>query len=314
MIRVRNLTKRFGAVTAVNDVSFDVEEGQVVGFLGPNGAGKTTTLRILTCFLPATSGSASVAGFDVLTQSLEVRRRIGYLPESAPLYPEMRVREYLQFRAKLHGLNRAERDAAISKATERCWLEAFVDRPIGQLSKGMRQRVGLADALLHEPAVVVLDEPTIGLDPSQIRETLKMIQELSEHHTILFSSHILPQVEQICNGVIIITQGRIVAQGAPDRLRAEKIAGSRLIADVQGPAEEVEKAVRGVGGVERVERTTRDGWHRLSISTRSNQDVREGVFKLVSSKGWSLREIRREVASLEDYYLKITSGQTADAP
>ena len=307
MIRVRDLVKCYGAITAVDGISFDVEKGQVVGFLGPNGAGKTTTIRILTCFQPATAGSASGGEFDVLTQSMEVRKRIGYLPESAPLYPEMRVREYLQFRAKLHALEPADRRHAIGRVIDRCQLADFADRPIGQLSKGMRQRVGLADAMLHDPDVLILDEPTIGLDPSQIRESLNLIRELSRRHTILFSSHILPQVERICDEVIIISRGRIVAHGAPKKLGEEKAAGSRLIAEIKGPADEVEKSVKALAGVGAVERQTRDGWHRLSIRTGGTKDVREGIFKLVSGRGWSLREIRREVASLEDYYLKITS-------
>jgi len=196
MIQVRNLTKRYGSLLAVDDITFDVDRGGVVGFLGPNGAGKTTTLRILSCYQPATGGSADIAGFDVFKDSMEVRRRVGYLPESTPLYPEMRVREYLHFRGKLRGLTYPQRVDAIKRVTERCWLSEFVDRPIGQLSKGMRQRVGLADAIMHDPEVLILDEPTIGLDPAQIRETRNLIKELGERHTVLLSSHILPEVEQ----------------------------------------------------------------------------------------------------------------------
>jgi ABC-2 type transport system ATP-binding protein len=309
MIRVQNLVKRFGLVTAVDGISFGVGEGKIVGFLGPNGAGKSTTIRILTCFLPATRGAASIGGFDVFTQSMEVRKRIGYLPESAPLYPEMRVNEYLQFRGKLHGLSPAARETAMDRVVQRCWLGDFVRRPIGQLSKGMRQRVGLADALLHDPDVLILDEPTVGLDPTQIRESLSLIRELSGRHTILFSSHILPQVEQICDEVIIINRGRIVAQGAPRQLAAEKVAGSRLIAELQGPADEVAKAIGALAGVAGVDLETQDSWHRLAIRTHGKEDARESVFKLASERGWSLREIRREVGSLEDYYLRITSGQ-----
>ncbi len=308
MIRVRNLAKRFGVVTAVDSISFDVEKGQVVGFLGPNGAGKTTTMRILTGYQPATAGSASVAGYDVLRQSLEVRRCIGYLPESAPLYPEMRVREYLRFRSKLHGMSAARAAKAIESVAARCWLSEFVDRPIGQLSKGMRQRVGLADAILHDPQVLILDEPTAGLDPTQIRESLSLIRELSDQHTVLFSSHILPQVEQICDEVIIISRGRIVAHGAPRKLGEEKAAGSRLIAEIRGPGAEIERAVGALAGVEAVERQTHDGWERLTIRSRGGDDIREKVYQLASSKGWGLREIRRELDSLEDYYMRITSG------
>ena len=215
MIRVTNLTKRYGARTAVDRVSFHVEKGSIVGFLGPNGAGKSTTIRVLTAYLPATSGSASVAGFDVFSQSMEVRRRIGYLPESAPLYPDMRVREYLHFRGKLRGMDLARRTSAIGSVVDRCRLGEFIDRPIGQLSKGMRQRAGLADAIMHDPEVLILDEPTIGLDPTQIRETRNLIKDLGARHTILISSHILHEIEQICSKAIIIASGRIVSTGSP---------------------------------------------------------------------------------------------------
>ncbi|MHC4234810.1 MAG: ABC transporter ATP-binding protein [Planctomycetota bacterium] len=309
MIRVKNLTKRFGAVTAVDDITFHVEEGEIVGFLGPNGAGKTTTLRILTCFHPADSGSASVMGFDVFHQSMQVRRNIGYLPESAPLYPEMRAREYLDFRAKLHGMSRPDRQTAIARVTERCWLGEFIDRPIGQLSKGMRQRIGLADALVHDPKVLVLDEPTIGLDPTQIRETRLLIKELGQRHTILLSSHILHEVEQTCNRTIIIKAGRIVARGSPEELRQRISAESRLIAEIKGPEGEVKQGVAGLQGVAGVECTAAGDWSRLAIEPSDKADVREDLFKLAAQKGWSLREIRREVASLEDYFVKIVAEQ-----
>lgn len=312
MITVKNLTKRYGPIFAVNGISFDVEEGTVVGFLGPNGAGKSTTIRILTCYQPATSGHATIAGYDVFTQSLEVRRHVGYLPESAPLYPEMRVREYLHFRGKLHGLDRAERVAAIQRVTERCWLGDFIDRPIGQLSKGMRQRVGLADAMLHDPKVLVLDEPTIGLDPNQIQEQRRLIKELGQRHTVLFSSHTLSEVERICTKVIIIASGKIVASGTPEKLRDSVSAGSRLIAEVQGPAEEVRRGIGGLAGVRHVDMEARDGWNRLTIDAGEGTDVREAVFRLTASRGWALREMRREVASLEDYFVKITAEQRMD--
>jgi ABC-2 type transport system ATP-binding protein len=309
MIRVTNLTKRFGPVLAVDDISFEVEQGGIVGFLGPNGAGKTTTLRILTCFQPATSGTGSIGGFDVFKDSMEVRRRVGYLPESAPLYPEMRVREYLGFRSKLHRLTHPERTKAIRRVTERCWLGDFIHRPIGQLSKGMRQRVGLADAILHNPEVLILDEPTIGLDPAQIRETRNLIRELGQDHTILLSSHILPEVEQTCSRAIIISAGRIVASGSPQELRDQLSAEARVIAEMRGPADEIEKETRTLEGVESVEASSSDGWVRLAIEPKPDRDVREELFRLTTAKGWSLRELRREGATLEDFFIQVTAQQ-----
>jgi len=309
MIRVTNLTKRYGSVLAVDNVSFHVEAGTIVGFLGPNGAGKTTTIRILACYLPATSGSASIAGHDVFTDSIAVRRLIGYLPESAPLYPEQRVREYLHFRGKLRGMSHAERDKRIDVVASRCWLRDFIDRPIWQLSKGMRQRVGLADAILHDPEVLILDEPTIGLDPTQIRETRNLIKELGDRHTILLSSHILSEVEQVCSHTIIIAAGRIVASGSPQDLRARFSAQMRVLAEVRGPREEVEKGVRALEGVRNVELSLVDGWVRLRVEARPDCDVREPLFRLTSSKGWSMREMRREGASLEDFFVEVTAGR-----
>ncbi len=309
MIQVQNLSKRYGSFKAVDGISFHVKEGEIVGFLGPNGAGKTTTIRILTCFLPADSGSASVTGHDVFGESMQVRSNIGYLPESAPLYPEMRVREYLNFRGKLHHMGRAVREQAIARVVKSCWLGDFVDRLIGQLSKGMRQRVGLSDALIHDPKVLVLDEPTVGLDPTQIRETRNLIAGLGERHTILLSSHILHEVEQVCTRTIIINKGRIVASGSPAELRTQVGAESRLIAEIKGPEAEVRQAVSALNGVGEVEIRAVDGWNRLGIEPTNGADVRESVFKLAADRGWSLREMRREVASLEDFFVKITAEQ-----
>lgn len=305
MIEVKNLTKFFGKRCAVDQVSFRVEEGEIVGFLGPNGAGKSTTIRVITCYLPATSGSASVCGHDVFTESLAVRRLIGYLPENVPLYPEMRSREYLNFRGKLHGLDRAERQAAIARVTERCWLGEVIDRPIGQLSKGYRQRLGLADALLHDPKVLILDEPTTGLDPAQIRETRSLIRELASKHTILMCSHILPEVEATCQRTIIINHGKIVASGSPAELR-ERIGGdSRLIAEVKGPNDEIVAGIKGLSGVTELHSEQNNGWTRLTLSTSS--DLREEIYKLSAQKKWSIRELRREIATLEDYFVKIVA-------
>lgn len=312
MIEVKNLTKRFGPISAVDGITFSIDAektGNIVGFLGPNGAGKSTTIRVLTCYQPATSGSATVAGYDVFTESMQVRRSIGYLPENAPLYPEMRVREYLHFRGKLHRMTRPQRDQAIKRVTEQCRLGEFIDRPSGQLSKGMRQRVGLADALLHDPKVLFLDEPTIGLDPTQIRETRQVIMELGNRHVVFLSSHILHEVEQICSHAIVIANGKIVASGSPGDLRQRISAGSRLIAEIKGAPDQVRDAISAIEGVGSVSLETVDGWNRLTIEANGSCDVREDVFKLASAKGWSLREMRREVASLEDFFIKITAEQ-----
>ncbi|MBI5765013.1 MAG: ATP-binding cassette domain-containing protein [Planctomycetes bacterium] len=312
MIRVQNLTKVYSNRKAVDGISFSIEEGEIVGFLGPNGAGKTTTLRILTCYMPATSGHASVAGHDVFTDSMAVRRVVGYLPESTPLDMNMRVREYLTFRGKIRGLDRAQREAAIRRVTELCWLGDFIDRPIHQLSKGMKQRVGLGDALLHDPKVLILDEPTIGLDPTQIRETRNLIHHLAKKHTVLLSSHILPEVEATCERTIIIAGGKIVASGTPAELKERIRGGSRLIAEVTGSGSDVKDALKGVNGVEKVETSADDGWQRVTIETKRGADPREDIFKIIKQKGWSLRELRLEVGSLEEFFVQIVAQQMAD--
>ncbi len=314
MIEVSHLTKYYGALKAVDDISFGVSEGQVVGFLGPNGAGKSTTLRILTGFMPANRGRARVAGYDVFSQSMEVRRRVGYLPESTPLYPEMRAREYLKFRARLKGVPAVEIPRRIAAVVSRCWLSEFVERPIGQLSKGMRQRVGLADALIHDPQVLFLDEPTIGLDPTQVRETRSLIAELAEQHTVMLSSHILSEVEMICGQVIIIVRGKLVAQGPPAELSARLSGSSQLIAEVQGAADEVAAAIQQIAGVSRASGQVVDGWCRLRIDTAPGHDIRARVARTVADRGWPLREIRHEVASLEDYFVKVVAEQSVSGP
>jgi ABC-2 type transport system ATP-binding protein len=312
MIRVQNLTKLYGDRRAVDGISFHIGEGEIVGFLGPNGAGKTTTLRILTCYMPATSGSASVAGYDVFTQSMAVRQVVGYLPESTPLDMNMRVREYLTFRGKIRGLDRGSREAAIRRVAEQCWLGDFIDRPISQLSKGMKQRVGLADALLHDPRVLILDEPTIGLDPTQIRETRNLIHHLAKKHTVLLSSHILPEVEATCERTIIIAGGRIVASGTPGELKERIRGGSRLIAEVSGEGGEVKQALSRVAGVSRVEAESENGWQRVTIETQRGGDPREEIFRVIKQKGWSLRELRLEVGSLEEFFVQIVAQQMQD--
>jgi ABC-2 type transport system ATP-binding protein len=309
MIQVKNLTKYFGPTLAVDNISFHIAKGEIVGFLGPNGAGKTTTIRILTTYIPASSGSARVGDHDVFTDSLAVRRMVGYLPESTPLYPEMRVREYLDFRGKLRAMGRAERANAVGRVAERCWLNDFIDRPIGQLSKGMKQRVGLADALLHSPPVLILDEPTIGLDPAQIRETRKLIKELARQHTVILCTHILPEVEMVCHRTIIIANGRIVASGSPDELRESVTGRSRLIAELRGSKDEIAAAIGKLDGVRHVDCELVGGWNRLAIETKDSTDLRESIVNLAGERKWPLREIRREVGSLEEFFVQITAEQ-----
>jgi ABC-2 type transport system ATP-binding protein len=308
VLRAEGLVKRFEGLTAVDGVSFGVRRGEVFGFLGPNGAGKTTTIRILTGYMPATSGAANVAGFDVFSQSLAARRQIGYLPESVPLYTDMRVREYLNFRAKLRGMSKPDRQKRLERVVEMCWLGEAVDRPIGQLSKGFRQRVGLADALIHDPKVLILDEPTIGLDPTQIREMRNLIRQLGGKHTVLLSSHILPEVEATCDRTIIIAAGRIVAQGTVEQLRHQILGGSRVIAELRGNGQQMRKDIAGLGGVRNVELQEQDGWNRLLIET-SGKDVREDVSQMAARKGWNLREIRLEVGSLEEFFVQVVARQ-----
>jgi len=302
LIDVQNLTKYYGSHCAVNGISFSVGEGEIVGFLGPNGAGKTTTLRVLTCYHPATSGAAQVAGYDVFGESMKVREQVGYLPESVPLYLEMRVREYLRFRAKLRGIPARERNAAIDRVAARVWISDVLKRPIAHLSKGYRQRVGLADALLHGPKVLILDEPTVGLDPAQIRETRSLIRELAQEHTVMFSSHILPEVEATCQRILIIHQGRIIASGTAAELRARGAEGKRVIADVKAGEGELVSAARSLDGVKEVRAASANGWTKLTISAA--RDVSEAVHGLCAGKGWPLRELRREDPTLEDFFVR----------
>jgi len=317
MIDVKHLTKWYGRVLAVDDISFQVEKGSIVGFLGPNGAGKSTTLKILTCYIPATSGKVTIAGFDVLGESLEVRRNIGYMPEAVPLYPEMRVNELLMFRAALRDIPRPERQAAVDRVAERCWLsrpENMMRRRVGELSRGYKQRVGLAEAMLHNPPVLVLDEPTIGLDPNQIRAMRELIQQLGEDHTIILSSHILAEVEQTCNHIIVIAGGRLVADGTPEELRKKVLGPSQVLAELKGaePAELV-AAVKALDGIRGVTDRRVGGWTRLLIECDGKSDRRSEVHRLVGEKGWQLRELRHTVGSLEDFFVQVTYEQNMQA-
>ena len=272
MIEVDNLVKWYGPVLAVDGVSFRIPQGEIVGFLGPNGAGKSTTLRILTGFMPATSGAARIAGHDVFGQSQAVRDRIGYLPESTPLYADMRVEEYLHFRGKLHGMRRGERVRRIGDVCERCELAGVRRRVIGRLSRGNRQRVGLAAALLHEPPVLILDEPTAGLDPNQITRVRRLIGELRGRHTVLLSTHILHEVEKTADRVIVIAAGRVVAQGTPDDLRRSAASEAHVVLEVKASVREVVEALNPLDAVEQV-KTSQDGpWCQAEITPRADQD------------------------------------------
>jgi ABC-2 type transport system ATP-binding protein len=302
MIQVENLTKYFGPVLAVDHITFEVDHAGVVGFLGLNGAGKTTTMRILTGYLPATSGIARVAGYDVMTESLGVRRNIGYLPESVPLYPEMRVDEYLHFRAKLKGVPRAERTRRVDYWLDRCRLREVRRRLLGTLSKGYRQRVGLADALVHDPKILILDEPTSGLDPQQIKESLTLIKELGERHTVLLSTHILPEVEAICDRVIIIARGRIGLSQTLEEIESEPA----ILIEVRGPADGVAAALRAVPNVVSVESLGgEDGVASFEVRTAEDVDLREGLSEAMLAKGWPVRRLERKRRRLEDAFFDV---------
>jgi gliding motility-associated transport system ATP-binding protein len=309
-IEVENLTKRYGARTAIDSISFTVPDGSVVGFLGPNGAGKSTTLRILTCFQPATSGTARVAGYDVFTQGHEVRENMCYLPESTPLDTEMRVRRYLEYRATIKGVARKERDRAVDQAMERCHVADVQDRIIGHLSKGYRQRVGLADALVHKPRVLILDEPTSGLDPNQVRDVRDLIKEIAGDTTILFSTHTIPWVEQVCTRVIVIHQGRIVREGTLDELRAEAAPWSRVEFHTNLP---VADALEVLGAFPRIlffENVTISGETSLRyLVDRTELDAsRAEVREALARRSGEMREERVAAGSLEDLFTTLTRG------
>jgi ABC-2 type transport system ATP-binding protein len=309
VIEVQNLTKQYGpSITAVNDVSFRVERGEILGFLGPNGAGKTTTMRILTGYMPPTEGRAIVAGYDVLEQPLEAKRRTGYLPETPPLYPDMTVREYLTFCARIKGVPRAERKARVDSAMERTRVDDMAKRHCAKLSKGYRQRVGIAQTLLHNPDVLILDEPTAGLDPKQIIETRRLIKELAGTHTIVLSTHILPEVSQTCDRVVIINKGRIVAIDSVDNLTAHAETATALYVQVDSGGQDPREALRPLPGVLKVELTdTQEGFTGVEVQSESGRDVRRDVAAAVVGRGWGLLELRPVRVSLEDVFLHLTT-------
>jgi ABC-2 type transport system ATP-binding protein len=314
MIEVQNLTKRYGPIAAITDVSFGVERGEIVGFLGPNGAGKSTAMRILACFMPATSGTATVAGFDVFEQSMEVRRRIGYLPENVPLYNDMRVASYLNFVAEVKGVGRAERTRRVAEVMERCLITDMQNRLIGTLSKGYRQRVGLAQAIVSDPEVLILDEPTIGLDPKQIADIRALIKSLAGRHTVILSTHILPEVSMVCQGVIIINKGSIVAQGTIDQLVEQFFPTTRIQLEVAAPADAVNAQIRRIPGVLNVEQQVAgDGVGTFVVETPRDRDLRSEIFQLAAAQKWTLLELRRLGMTLEEVFIRIVAGEEAQA-
>jgi gliding motility-associated transport system ATP-binding protein len=307
MIEVTNLTKRYAGRTAISSISFTVARGEIVGLLGPNGAGKSTTMRILSCFMPATSGTARVAGFDVFHQSDEVRRRIGFMPENNPLYPEMRVREYLKFRARLKGLSWRRSGERVNMVMEQCGLTDVHRRIIGQLSKGYRQRVGLADALVHEPELIILDEPTIGLDPHQIRSVRQLIKDLAQRHTVLISTHILPEAEMMCSRMLIMYDGQILASDTPENLQLLVAGGSQIVAEIAAPAAELRELWAQMPDIESFDVSASGGeFQRCALTPRDGHDLRPVIFALARERGWILRELTRSRRTLEDIYVHVT--------
>ena len=313
MIQVENLSKRYARHTAVNNISFTVEKGDIVGFLGPNGAGKTTTMRILTCFMPPTAGRASVAGFDVFDKPLEVKKRIGYLPETPPLYPEMTVADYLTFVANLKGVPSAEIKSRTGATMEKCAVADVKDKLISKLSKGYRQRVGLAQAIIHNPEVLVLDEPTSGLDPKQINETRELIKGLSGDHTIILSTHILPEVESICKNVIIINQGRLVAIDSVSHLKTGT-GGVQVQIDTNGLADliAVQQKLEQVPGVSKVvDKTITPPQFTFEVEGMNGLNIRGDIARAVVLAGWQLQELRSSSTSLESVFLQLVGSQPA---
>jgi len=318
MIKVDGLTKRYDRTVAVNNISFEVEKGQIVGFLGPNGAGKTTTMRILTCFLPPTAGTATVAGFDVLENPMEVKKRIGYLPETPPLYPEMEVAEYLTFVGRLKGISAADIARRVDDVAERCAVADVRNKLISKLSKGYRQRVGLAQAIIHNPDVLVLDEPTAGLDPKQIIETRELIKRLAGEHTIILSTHILPEVEHSCQRVVIINKGELVATDSVDNLTA-RLRGSESVAvevaPSGGPLDPalVQQRLEQVSGVSRVlPKEAKDGRLAFEVESLQGCHIRPDLARAVVSAGWNLFELRAVGLSLEEIFLQLTASEKKD--
>ncbi len=312
MIEVKGVTKKFGQVTAVDNISFEVRRGEIVGFLGPNGAGKTTTMRILSCFMPPTEGTAEVAGYDILKDPLAIKRRIGYLPESPPLYPELTVLDYLKFVSRIKGLSGQLIPDRLDAVIETCAIGDVLDQLTGKLSKGYRQRVGLAQALVHDPEVLILDEPTAGLDPEQIIETRKLIKALAGQHTVILSTHNLPEVSMTCERVIIINRGRVVAEDTPQELTA-RLQGSQILSmTADGPQEAVRRLISSLSGVVLDVQSDDNGVHTFQIETARGQDIRRELAPSVIQDGHGLLELKQEAMSLEDIYLQLTTSEESE--
>jgi ABC-2 type transport system ATP-binding protein len=306
MIKVENLTKRYAGQTAIQDLNFEVGKGEIMGFLGPNGAGKSTTMRILSSFMPPTSGRASVAGFDIFEQSLQARAHLGYMPENVPLYNDMRVTEYLDYRAALKGVPWRRIPERVGDVKELCGLKDVEKRMIGALSKGYRQRVGLADALVHEPDLLILDEPTSGLDPNQIRQVRDLIKNLGKQHTILLSTHILPEVEMTCSRVIIINKGRIEACDTPENLLSQIRTAGGVIVEAKVGSDDGAEALKKIPGVRDVTGSSDGEWQIFALRVEAHTDVREEIFRLATARRWTLRELSQRKATLEDVFVEIT--------
>jgi len=312
MINVKNLTKRYVNINVVDNISFNVEENETVGLLGPNGAGKTTTMRILTCFMPATAGSATIAGFDVFTDSLNVRQQIGYLPENVPLYLDMRVNEYLMFRARLKNIPRRERRKKIGQCLEMTGISNVQNQITGTLSKGYRQRVGLADTLIHDPKILILDEPTIGLDPNQIMQIRQVIKDLGEKHTVLLSTHILPEVEMVCDRIMIINKGKIVAMDTPANLIKQLKTGSSLVLEIKGNGDKIKESLSRLDSVNSVSFRKKGDANEFFVEGSGEKDIREDVFRCIVKDNYILREMKRQTVTLEEIFHQITTMETEE--
>jgi ABC-2 type transport system ATP-binding protein len=310
MIRIRNLTKSYGELKAVDDISFDVPTGQILGFLGPNGAGKTTTVRIITCYMFPTSGQVEVDGLNVFEHSLEIRKKIGYLPESAPLYSEMNVLDYLQFIMGIRSIEKSRWNRRTKEIVDICGLDSVINRNIGELSKGYRQRVGLAQAMVHDPDILILDEPTSGLDPNQIAEIRDLVRELGKEKTVVLCTHILPEVEATCGRVLIINGGKIVADGSPTELQSSFQGKEQIYLEIKTDSKDVQTKLTKLQNVEKVKRISsdRDGIKRLTVECTQGKDLREQLFRMAVENNWVLLEMRKEQASLEDVFRQLTTS------